>query len=398
MNSKELENLATAVFSIEPDPEPNVEIAKIVDETQLNDQDKIVVHKAFDTIVAEIGKWKDKALSINVTSIEQKEDLKEAHSIRMTLRDMRLAAKRKTDTLLEESKKYIKGVNSAYKFIEGEVKPLEEHLQAQEDFEKEYKEKMRAELREQRLALVAQFPLGNIPMTKPIEDYKDIEFTKMLEGMEIVHNQQVAEAKIKEQANSRMQLMLSKGVFRLLSADVDIKYLTEQMPESEFNIEVAKLLEIEQQRIEEDRQRAERERLAKEEESRRQAEVNKALADEAEAKNRELLKLQQENQQLRQVTVEESQAKIEGMIGKSIEAAQQSEMPAEIANIIDSIAEAEKPSNLIPALEDETNLKSVADKLIELRNIVYTSEKWKEFGKTINNQIDIIVMNIKSKV
>ena len=398
MNSRELENLATAVFSIEPDPEPNVEIAKIVDETQLNDQDKIVVHKAFDAIVAEIGKWKDKALSINVTSIEQKEDLKEAHSIRIALRDMRLAAKRKTDTLLEESKRYIKGVNSAYKFIEGEVKPLEEHLQAQEDFEKAYKEKMRIELREQRLALVSQFPLGNISMTKPIEDYKDAEFAKMLEGMEIVHNQQVAEAKIKEQANNRMQLMLSKGVFRLLPADVDIKHLTEQMPEDEFNAEVAKLFKIEQQRIEEERQKAERDRLAKEEELRRQAEVNKALADEAEAKNRELLRLQQENQQLIQISAEEGQAKIEGMLDKSIKTVQQSEMPTEIANIIDSIAEVEQPNNLIPALEDEAQLKSVADKLIELRNIVYTSEKWKEFGKAINNQIDVIVMNIKSKV
>ena len=398
MNSKELENLATAVFSVEPDPEPNVEIAKIVDETQLNDQDKIVVHKAFDAIVAEIDKWRAKALSINVTSIEQREDLKEAHSIRMTLRDMRLAAKRKTDMLLEESKKYIKGVNGAYKFIEGEVKPLEEHLQAQEDFEKAYKEKVREETREKRLALVAQFPLGNIPMTKPIEDYKEVEFSKMLESMEMVHNQQVAEAKIKAQANNRMQIMLSRGILRMLPPDADLAYITERMPEDEFDSEIARLLKQEQERLANEQKQREQDQIAKEEESRRQAELSKKLADEAETRNRELLKLQQENQQLKQGTIEENQAKVEELMSKSVEVAQQSELPAEVSAAVDTFVEANKPNNLIPALDDEAKLKMTAEKLVELRNTVYVSEKWKEFGKAINNQIDIVVMNIKSKV
>lgn len=386
MNSKDLETIAEAIVVEDVAIEPNKEIAQIIEDVKLNSTDSIVIHKAFDGIVAELGKWKEESLSIVVTDISQKEDLKRAHTVRMKLKDMRLAAKRKVDDLLDDSKKYIKGVKKAYDFIETEIKPLEAHLQKQEDFEKEYKEKKREELRIARNELLSQFPLGIVSLTKAIEDYSEGEFVKILQQSEAIHNQMANEAAIRERANKRMQHMLSTGALRLLPPDVDLKHVTEGIEDDVFNQLVEGVLEQE---------RIKQEALAKERQEREEAarlEQQQSIKD-AEERNKELLRLQQENIDLKQQAAP-AKPSLESIVQTS---AQQVTQP-QVAKVLDEMINIQLDVNVSAAQGDEEKLKQVAEQLLQLRNIVYTSDKWKEFGATINHQIDVVIMTIKSKV
>lgn len=386
MNSKDLETIAEAIVVEDITIEPNKEIARIIEDVKLNSTDSIVIHKAFDGIVAELDKWKEESLSIVVTDISQKEELKKAHAVRMKLKDMRLAAKRKVDDLLDDSKKYIKGVKKAYDFIETEIKPLEAHLQKQEDFEKEYKEKRREELRIARNELLSQFPLGVVSLTKAIEDYSESEFTKILQQAEAIHNQMEREAIVRERANKRMQHMLSTGALRLLPPDVDLKHVTEGIEDDVFNQLVKGVLEQE---------RIKQEALAKERQEREEAarlEQQQSIKD-AEERNKELLRLQQENIDLKQQAAL-AKPSLESIVQTS---AQQVTQP-QVAKVLDEMINIQLDVNVSTAQGDEEKLKQVAEQLLQLRNTVYTSDKWKEFGATINHQIDVVIMTIKSKV
>lgn len=386
MNSKDLETIAEAIVVEDIAIEPNKEIAQIIKDVNLNSTDSIVIHKAFDGIVAELGKWKEESLSIVVTDISQKEDLKKAHAVRMRLKDMRLAAKRKVDDLLDDSKKYIKGVKKAYDFIETEIKPLEAHLQKQEDFEKEYKEKKREELRIARNELLSQFPLGIVSLTKAIEDYSEGEFVKILQQSEAIHNQMANEAAIRERTNKRMQYMLSTGSLRLLPPDINLKHVTEEMEDDVFTQLVEGVLERERLKQEEiEKERKEREEIAR-------AEKQQSIK-EAEERNKELLRLQQENVELRRQTTPDKPS-LESIIQTS---EQQTTQP-QIAKVLDEVMNVQLNVNVSAAQGDEEKLKQVADQLLQLRNTVYTSDKWKEFGAAVNHQIDVVIMTIKSKV
>lgn len=132
-------------------------LAVVIKDSGVNDQSGIVIQSSFDVFLKQVETWKAVVKSIVVTSSSQKKEMKQARTTRLTLKDIRVAAKKRTAELKAEALKYNSAVQEAYNFIEDEIKPLEEYLFAQEKFAEIEAAELKIKLREERNAEMEQY-------------------------------------------------------------------------------------------------------------------------------------------------------------------------------------------------------------------------------------------------
>jgi hypothetical protein len=92
------------------------------------------IHEHFIPFLEDYDEWHEKAMSIQVTDVSQKDLMKDAKTARLAIVKKRTAADKVRAALKQDSLNYGRAVQDAYKHIESHLVVIEEHLKAQEEY------------------------------------------------------------------------------------------------------------------------------------------------------------------------------------------------------------------------------------------------------------------------
>lgn len=170
-------------------PEAKQELITIANETGLADNTRDHIIESFVAFYSKMKELKEKALSIEVTDIEQKDKMKEARELRLEVKNIRTSANRVREQLKEDSLRYGKTVQSIYNAIEAATKPVEAHLEQQEKFAELQELKRKALLKDTRLSELQMCEIGNllefVPVTIDIAALNDEDYLKLFNGAKL---------------------------------------------------------------------------------------------------------------------------------------------------------------------------------------------------------------------
>jgi DNA repair exonuclease SbcCD ATPase subunit len=286
-------------------------IKLIVAQSNVTEETKALLEDRFSGFLAQTQEWSEKAKLLVVTSDDQTEDIAKAKTARLALKAIRVEAERTRKTLKEDSLRYGQAVQAVYNLIESQIKPIEEHLQLQEDFTKLKAARERQQLKEEREAEIA--PYREFVPNIVIEDMTEENFGKLFWACKVQFEQ--AE-KAKAEAEQK-------------------------------RIEAEKAAELERLRIKEENERL-RVELAKKEQERKAAE---------EKTKKELEEVNRKAEEARQAHLEQVRAQRAEL--EAIEAKRRAE-EAEMQRLESLRIAQEKASQAAP---DKEKLLAFADKI-----------------------------------
>jgi trichohyalin len=216
-------------------------IAKLIDESGLNDERKLALKSSFDDFISIAQEWESKAKEIHVTDSSQKDLMKMAKEGRLLLRQKRLDIENLRKTIKEQPLRECQAIDSVAKAFKDLITPIEDYLKEQEEFEKRENEAKLNQLIHERSEALKQYgvdvqylDLGNMP--EPM-------FEMLLSSSKITHEQKIKEEK---QAEER----------RLAEQEAERKRLEYQRLENE---RLKKLAQEQEERLQEERAKADAE-------------------------------------------------------------------------------------------------------------------------------------------
>jgi hypothetical protein len=270
----------------------NSELIALIDNNGLEPITAESLKEAFIPFFEKVSEWKEKALQINVTSIDQRDDMKQAREGRLILKDIRVAAEKVRKSLKEDSLKKGKAIDAAYSLIENQIKPLESHLEQQEKFAEIQEAKRLAEVKTARLELLRPY---NVAIdSNLIGLMSDEMFDNFLDGTKRKHDEAIEAARLAEVA--RLEAIETARLAQIERERIEaeqreaIRLENEKLKRELFEREVEAKRERERLEAErKERERIEAERLAAERAEKERIEKIEAERLEAELKERQRL-------------------------------------------------------------------------------------------------------------
>lgn len=250
-------------------------IAKLIDESGLNDERKLALRNSFDDFIAIAQEWEQKAKEIVVTDSSQKDLMKLAKEGRLLLRKKRLDIEEIRKAIKEQPLRECQAIDGVAKAFKELISPIEEYLKVQEEFEKREEEKRVADLIAQRTSELTQYGVDCTYLS--LGDMPQPMYEMMLESSKIMYE--------KKLEDERLEAERKKA-----EAEAEEKRLEEQRLENERLRKLAKEQE-EALRVEREKAQAEAKKAREEQDAKLREEREKA-----EAKRLELLKEQQEKE------------------------------------------------------------------------------------------------------
>lgn len=186
----------TIIMSFKTKKQTNATKVEVVTETpDLSIVPRVDGPDILATFESKVAEFKDRALTLTVTSEDQLEEMQEAKRIRLTLRDIRTAAERKRVELVGAAKKELAKIDSEFKDFKDKLQTMEDRLAHQEKF-LEYKEAARrVEVRIEREKAVLYF--GELNPSIDLANMTDEDFEKYLADCEAARDFRLAEEKRK---------------------------------------------------------------------------------------------------------------------------------------------------------------------------------------------------------
>ena len=132
----------------------STQLTTVLSDAGLDQNSNAAILEKFAAFDAQASEWMAKAKTLVVTGADQKDEIKQAREARLALRKIRTEADKTRKELKAESLRYGKAVQGVYNFLEYKIKPIEDHLQSQEDFAKIAEQKRVDALRAERELLV----------------------------------------------------------------------------------------------------------------------------------------------------------------------------------------------------------------------------------------------------
>ena len=154
------------------------QLIKTIKESELDKNLEDLLNEKFQPFFKQTEEWKNKAETIKVTDISQREDMKMARIARIALSKIRIEANKTRVFLKEDSLKYGKTVQQVYNIIESKIKPIEFHLEQQEKFIQIQEAKIKEELRINRISKLGDL-ITLMPSVMKIEDLTEDEFNSL---------------------------------------------------------------------------------------------------------------------------------------------------------------------------------------------------------------------------
>lgn len=164
----------------------------------LPESEALVLQNAFLPFLQQAENMKEQALSINVTSVDQVDDIKRAREMRLTLKNIRVDCEKVRKTHKEESLRKGKAIDGLANIIKYIITPLEEHLDDQEKFVERQRQKEIEERRQKRVLEIAQYQVdGNA--FQNLGEMPDAQYDLLLSGLKTQFENAVAAAKKREE-------------------------------------------------------------------------------------------------------------------------------------------------------------------------------------------------------
>lgn len=236
------------------------ELVQVIEANGLDQAKTNTIMEGFTGFLEEAKKYEERANAIVITSPDQKEEMKEARSIRLELKSIRTKAEGVRKQLKESVVREGKAIDGIANIIKAVIVPIEQHLDNQEKYveriEKERKEKLEID----RIALIE--PYVEDASLFNLQDMSEEGFTHLLES-----SKNAMEAKIEAE--------------RKAEADRIAKEAAEREEQERIRKENAKLKEEadakqkeidDLRRKEEAKEKKERETIRKEEQAKVEAE------------------------------------------------------------------------------------------------------------------------------
>lgn len=146
----------------------------------------------FKPFLEQVDEWKQKAQTLVVTDVSQKEEMKLAKESRLAIRSLRINADKIRKELKEDSLRYGRAVQGIYNVIEDSLKPIEEYLEEQEKFEERLNERIKNDLRlvrEERAKPYREY----MPQNFDLAILTDDGFEMMIDSAKLLYDKKEAE-------------------------------------------------------------------------------------------------------------------------------------------------------------------------------------------------------------
>lgn len=271
--------------------EKKSELVQLIETSSLEEQTAVMLREKFLPFYNQATEWKEKALALVVTDINQTDEMKQAREARLLLKDIRVDADKLRKELKEDSLRYGKAVQGIYNFIENLITPIEEHLLKQEKFVEIEEIRIKRELCDKRITELKPYeefvPLG-IDFGNMIEE----DYQKFLNGVKLQLKDKIEQEKKEEQEKTELEQRKKKHIDREFKVrdygrffDWDSSH--EETSDEDFEQLVQKAEKAKRSHLEqEEKQQKENELLRKEKEEKEAEE--KAKRETREKRNGEL--------------------------------------------------------------------------------------------------------------
>lgn len=184
--------------------------------------------EGFQGFFAKAEEWRQKALSINVTSADQKGEMKMARLTRLELKGIRVEAEKTRKRLKEDSLRYGRAVDGVNNLLVAAIVPLENHLEAQEKYGERLEAERIAKLRDERLAALT--PFGYVHTSGDLGALKDEEFAVLLRDTKDLHDMRIERERKAEEERLAAEVAAAQERERLR---LDNERLLREMAERE---------------------------------------------------------------------------------------------------------------------------------------------------------------------
>jgi hypothetical protein len=152
------------------------------------------IETGFKSAFEQAEKWRTQALAIQVTSLDQKAEMKLARTIRLELKAVRVNADKARKSLKADALLMGRAIDGVYNLLEAAIVPMERHLDEQEKFAERLAESERLRLKDEREHALS--PYLDLSMPLPALDaMSDEQFTRYLEDSKILHNAKLEAAR-----------------------------------------------------------------------------------------------------------------------------------------------------------------------------------------------------------
>ena len=161
-----------------------------------------MLKESFSEFEAQAKDWEVKAKNLVITSVDQIEEIKDARIARLAISKVRISIEKKRKELKEDSLKTGRVIDGIGNYLKAFIEPIESHLEEQEKFIERVEAKAKAELKEQRIALLAPYEVDEnfYPMLDTMDQSL---FDKLLSDSKILFDAKKAAAE-KEAEEKRL--------------------------------------------------------------------------------------------------------------------------------------------------------------------------------------------------
>lgn len=140
--------------------------------TGLPEEKELYIKNKFEEYLAKFNEWKTKIKDLKVDSVEDTENMELAKQARLALVKVRTSSKKIKDELKADILKEGKIIDTVYKFIEENIKPLEADLLQKEKFIEIQEEKRLDKLEAERKLELSQYTDVSIYNLRELDEEK----------------------------------------------------------------------------------------------------------------------------------------------------------------------------------------------------------------------------------
>lgn len=289
-------------------------IALYLDNNQVEAETKSTLLQSFEAFFTQAQEWKDKASGLVITSVDQKEEIKQAKEARIALKNIRVNTEHKRKELKEESLRKGQTIDAIAKIITNEILPIEEHLEKQEKFAELEAARIKAELQAARETELAKYDvegqfyqLGSMPEETYAQllGNSKIAFDAKVQAALVAEAERIANEKAEAE---RLKAEREAEAERIRLQAIENERLNKELEAQRKEADKAKAA------VEKERQAAEKRLEVARKESERIAAIKQAELDKAKAEL-EKKQLEEENERLAKIAEqEEKDAKAKALL------------------------------------------------------------------------------------
>jgi hypothetical protein len=248
-------------------------LALEVRKEELPEAEVAILQSSFITFLQQAEAMKEQALSINVTNVDQVDEIKKAREWRITIKNIRVDCEKVRKKMKEDSLRRGRAIDGMANVIKDLIAPIEEHLDNQEKFVERQEQQRIEELRRKRVAEIAQYQVdGNA--FQNLGEMPEEQYTLLLSGLKAQFEKALEQAKKNDE--------IEKERVRKEAADREQQRIEKEKTDIE-NAKLKKKLAIEKEKTDAERVKREAEENKRIEAERKLKETKKEIKEEKKA-------------------------------------------------------------------------------------------------------------------